>query len=192
MTNLAQFQINGTNPFWSPADSADECLSQAKALLTLLAGAHEVCEQITPDQTDAFDNIRHAITARAFDGIGSLIALALHQQDVAREERRTKVSASTWTEKRDAYLTAAADMKAQGRNPGAFGTPDCEAFEAETLKLSTAQAEAFDAMMLEPAPNAAALAFKLRAFNAMQAFDGWDNGGTIAKQLSADADKFAS
>ncbi|PIW55241.1 MAG: hypothetical protein COW16_07140 [Sphingomonadales bacterium CG12_big_fil_rev_8_21_14_0_65_65_10] len=192
MTNLAQFEINGTNPFWSPADSADECLSQASALITLLAGAHEVCEQVSADEADAFVNIRHHITGRALSGIGSLIALALHQQDVAREDRADKASAAKWREKRDAYLTAATAVAAQGRNLAAFGTPDCEAHEAETLKLSTAQAEAFDAMMLEPAPNAAALAFKLRAFNEMQAFDGWDNGGTIAAQLSADADRFAS
>lgn len=188
MTNLSQFDINGTNPFWSPADSADECLSQASALLTLLAGAHEVCEQTTADEADAFVNIRHHITGRALSGIGSLIALAMHQQDVAREERAAKASASTWFELRDAFLTATADEKAQGRNDAAFGTPECEA----TARLANARTEAFRAMMLHPAPNGKALAFKTEAFTELTDGDAWDGGREMLDQLTADAKRLAS
>lgn len=82
---MTSFRINGTTPFHSPGDNADEALAQAHALLTLLAGAHNVCDAVTDAEADAYDNIRNEITARALDGIGTLIAFAMHNHDIARD-----------------------------------------------------------------------------------------------------------
>lgn len=192
MTNLSQFTINGTTPFWSPADSADQCLAQAKALLTLLAGAHNVCEEITTEQTDAFDNLRHEISANALDGIGSLIALAMYQLDAAHKQRAAKANASKWIELRDAFLTATADEKAQGRNEAAFGTPECEAYEAETARLANARSEAFRALMLYPAPDSASLAFKIEVYATITEGDAWDGADKMLAQMTADAKRLAA
>lgn len=85
---LAELRINGVTPFHSHPDGVDERLAEAYAILTLLAGAHGVCEEVSEAQADAFDNIRHEIVGRALTGVSTLIALAQYHSDCARAERR--------------------------------------------------------------------------------------------------------
>ena len=85
---MERFKINGTHPLQSPGDTVDTALSQAHALLTLLSGAHSVCNGITQDEADGLDNIRHEITSVALDGICTLIAFALFNHDIARASAR--------------------------------------------------------------------------------------------------------
>lgn len=37
MDNITEFKINGTTPFWSGPDAADQLMDQSHALLTLLS-----------------------------------------------------------------------------------------------------------------------------------------------------------
>lgn len=193
MTNLSQFKLNGTTPFWSAADSADQCLNEAHALLTLLAGAHDVCEEITTEQGDAFDNLRHGIKSQALDGIAKLIAIAQYQSEVAHDERAARNSAPKWIALRDAYLTAKADTAAHCATKCApHDTPECEAYEAETERLANAEGAAFEALMLFPAPDAKALAFKTEVFTAMTRGEEWHNGHDLLSQLTTDAKRLAA
>jgi hypothetical protein len=191
MTDLTKFSINGVTPFHSPGDTGDSCLGEAYALLQLLAGAHQTCEEAGTEAADSFDNIRHEITGRALDGIGTLIALGLSQYDAHRENMKGNTNPSRWVALRDAFTRAHAAMIAHEALPdnSDCGSPENLAHEDTTERLATAQAEAFDAMMLEPAPNRAALAIKMRAYHDMGAADGWDNGGKIAAMLASDANR---
>ena len=93
---LSDLKINGATPFWSHRDGASARLAEAYALLTMLRGAHDVCEEVSeqmkvekigdqwvsgPDYADAFKNIRHEIQGRALEGVATLIALAQYQAD---------------------------------------------------------------------------------------------------------------
>jgi len=83
-------KINGASPFWSHGDGASERLSEAYALLTMLRGAHDVCEAVQPEFADAFDNVRHEIQGKALEGIATLIALAQYHLDCAGAEREQR------------------------------------------------------------------------------------------------------
>lgn len=85
---LKDLKINGTSPFGSHADGVDERLAEARALLALLSGAHNVCEEVGPARADAFLELRSEIVGRALEGIGTLIALAQYHNDCAHAERR--------------------------------------------------------------------------------------------------------
>lgn len=87
LPKLAAVRINGVAPFLSASDGASERLAEAYALLSLLKGAHEVCEEVGPLHADAFATIRHEIQGRALEGIGTLIALAQYHLDCADAER---------------------------------------------------------------------------------------------------------
>lgn len=67
------------------------------------------------------------------------------------------------------------------------GSPENIAHEAETERLANAQADAFDAVMLTPAPHAPALAYKLAINSSFGAGELWHRGAEIAEQLAADA-----
>lgn len=90
MPDLTDTRINGISPFNSPSDDVSQRLAEAYALLTLLEGAHDVCDGISDEAADAFDNIRHEISARALDGIKTLIALAQYHQDCSYVQRRNR------------------------------------------------------------------------------------------------------
>lgn len=90
---LAKLKINGVSPFNSNRDGVEQRLAEAHALLTLLSGAHNVCEEAGPELADGFDNLRHEISARALEGIGSLIALAQYHHECACAEDRARRAA---------------------------------------------------------------------------------------------------
>lgn len=68
-----------------------------------------------------------------------------------------------------------------------FGSPEQQAHEAETERLADAQSDAFDAVMLTPAPHAPALAYKLAINSSFGGGEAWHKGAEIAEQLAADA-----
>jgi hypothetical protein len=88
--SLSALTINGATPFWSHGDGAQQRLSEAYAILTLLRGAHNVCEEAGDSAADAFANIRHEIKGCALEGIGTLIALAQYHLDCADAERKQR------------------------------------------------------------------------------------------------------
>lgn len=191
MTDLSTFQINGTTLFHSAADTASECLSQAHALLTLTASAHEVCDGISSTEADALDNLRDGIKARAFSGIATLIALAQSQID-ADEERRWRTGAiGEWNTVRATYDAEDRRMQQNEATPyrGTIDDPECAIAEAKTAEIVGAYDKAADALLRFPAPNKEALRFKLAVlatshFATMQHNDAAD----YAKQVRADAD----
>lgn len=191
---LEAFSINGARPFWSPADAADQQLGQAHALLTLLSGAHDVCEVAGTDNSDAFDNIRHEITSAALDGVATLIALAQFQLDAASAERAGRHQRAgdgrEWSKLVAAYETAKAHYDANNAAPcdAAFGTPECEAAETLTNKIVNAFDAAADKLLRHPAPDQHALAYKL-ALLATEPFAGMHRheSAAYAVQIAADS-----
>ncbi len=179
-SEIEGFRINGITPFWSPADAADQQLAQAHALLTLLSGAHSVCDGITSDQADHFENVRHGVTASALEGIASLIALAQFQIDEARNSRhRVTIDRSQWDKNLAAYLDCAEKLAKHERGSSPDG--------AQTDKLAGNRADAFIAMVLTPAPDCAALAAKVEAYATVVGGDSWDRGEEMQRQIAADA-----
>lgn len=91
LPKLNELRINGTAPFGiSYADSADQRLAEAHAILLVFVSAHDCAEEAGNDAADSFHNLRHAITARALEGVATLIALAQHCEDCAQAERRQR------------------------------------------------------------------------------------------------------
>lgn len=86
------------------------------------------------------------------------------------------------------YEDAKAAINAHKEPEGTVcGSPDNIAHEAETERMANAQADAFDAVMLTPAPHAPALAYKLAINSSFGAGELWHKGAEIAEQLAADA-----
>lgn len=84
---LTDFKLNGTAPFWSHANSADQRIEEAHAILLTLSGAFASADDAkegTPGE------VRPAIVAQALQGIATLIALAQHHADVHAFETRRK------------------------------------------------------------------------------------------------------
>lgn len=193
MTNytptLEAFKINGVSPFWSPADASDECLAQAHAITLCLSAAHDSCE----DGNDTFDTLTPKLKARALDGVATLLALAQHQADEAtacRSEQREAASpqdANDWAMLVFAYELAKKRLDEHPTDKSKCGSPENIAHEAETARLADAQADAFDALMLAPAPNRKALSYKLAAWRDFAADELWRTGREISQQLADDA-----
>lgn len=200
-SEIEGFRINGVSPFWSPADAADAQLEQAHALLTLLSGAHRVCDDITSDQADQFDNLRHGITASALDGIATLIALAQFQTDEARRTRQLAgaqpiepTPCPVWDSALAAYAIASERLAGHEREPACkakAGTPECDAYEAHTDLLANQHAVALIAMVLTPAPDRDALATKVETYAKVVGGDAWDRGDEMIAQIAADTRRLA-
>jgi len=93
-----------------------------------------------------------------------------------------------WQRLRRNYGTAKAALDGHTEPKGyACGWPENDAHEAETDRLANAQADAFDALMLHPAPDHAALAYKLAVHSSFLQGDNWHKGAEIAEQLADDA-----
>jgi hypothetical protein len=87
---LAALRINGTSPFHSPPDSMAERLNEAHALLLVLANGHDCAEAAGGNAADEFGALRHQITSAALHGIATLVALAMHHNDVVDAERAAR------------------------------------------------------------------------------------------------------
>jgi hypothetical protein len=85
---LTQLRINGVTPFTTNRDAQDGLIAEAHALLMLLAGVYDCAEDAGAVAADAFLSTRPGITARALEGIASLIALAQHFEDCEQAERQ--------------------------------------------------------------------------------------------------------
>lgn len=108
---------------------------------------------------------------------------------IRHKDSAASVAPIRWEAVRRAYDEAAKAMKAHEaiENPHRYDSTECKAHEAKTDRLATAEGEAFDAMMLHPAPDASALSFKLTAHSAFTKGMHWPTADKIAKQLAADA-----
>ena len=84
---LANTNVNGTTPFWSPEDGANDRLNEAHALLTVMARGYRAAQDAGGAVADEFGLQRHQVTAAALEGIATLIALAMHQTAAALEHR---------------------------------------------------------------------------------------------------------
>lgn len=194
---LEQFKINGTTPFHSPGDTVDEALGQAHALLTLLSGAESVCDVVTYEQGDAYESLRNGIQARALDGIGTLVAFAQFNLDVTRENGPTRAAErrqnTKWVELLGAYNATKVAMKEHSSTPGErkFGTEENEAYEARTAELADAQSAAFEALMLEPAPDSEALAYKTAEYAEFIGGECWHRARDVLEQIAADAKRLS-
>lgn len=82
---------------------------------------------------------------------------------------------------------AAVDAHMAIGNPHPFGSHECDEQEATMEALATAQGDAYNALMLFPALDAAAVAYKLSTQFAFLGGDHWNENAEIAKQLAADA-----
>ena len=188
--SLEAFKINGVSPFWSPADAADEHMAQAHALLTLLAGAHGVCDQIDTDSADPFDNIRHGITARALDGIASLVAIAQYQTDVATARHGAKQDDPEWQSLVSTFEAAKSELDEWNKvkDNSVCGSHENREHEARTAALCDVFDTAVSRLILTNAPDAEALRYKLQIL-ALPTFTEmhFSEAGEYAKQVAYDA-----
>lgn len=190
---LEGFKITGVTPFWSPADAHDEELAQAHALLLALSAGYESCAE-SGQVGLAFDTLTYPLKARALEGIATLIALAQHHSDAAHAARiaeRPLSNCGAWGARLSAYQTAKARLDEHCGVATPEGTDAIDAYEARTGELADAHAEAFDALLLTPAPNSAALAYKLELWVQVVGSDCWTNGADLMKQIAADSRRFA-
>ena len=94
----------------------------------------------------------------------------------------------TWDGLKAAYEAATAHMRAHEAIPSpAFGDDALDAHERETEQLADARADAFAKLTLFPAPDTAALAFKLKAYRDVIGGDSWTRSAELIAQLAADA-----
>lgn len=190
---LEAFKINGVTPFWSAGDAHDECLAQAHAITLCLSAAHDSSE----DGNDTFDTLTHTLKARALNGVATLLAMAQHQADEALASRTNRSEMPPAEDSRDwamltfAYELATRRLDEHPIDRSECGSPENIAHETETARLADVRAEAFDALMLAPAPNRKALAYKLAAWRDMVGGDAWHSGDKIAQRLADDAARLA-
>ena len=94
----------------------------------------------------------------------------------------------TWGTLKSAYETASArlDEHCAIRSPE-VGDDAIDNYETKTGVLADARADALTDLILFPAPNCKALAFKLRAYDAVIGGDSWTRGSELVAQLAADA-----
>lgn len=87
---LGALRINYASPFSSHEDGVQERLEEVHALLTLLAAAHHDADD-GPDSVESdtsIEGVRPEIKARAFEGVRTLVAVALCQLELAETERK--------------------------------------------------------------------------------------------------------
>ena len=189
MNELITFQINDTTPFHSPSDTAFTALAEAHALLALLAAAEQVCENATEEAADPYENLRNGIMGRGLDGISTLVSFAQFNLDLAYQQRHLERRIGAWGQRLSAYQTAKARMEehAATDDKSECGSPENVAYEAKTATLANAQADAFNALMLTPAPDRKALSFKCSEYSEFTQGDSWLEGAKILTQIAADA-----
>lgn len=192
---LEGLKITGVTPFWSPADARDEELAQAHALLLALSAGYETCAE-SGQGGPAFDTLTYPLKARALDGIATLIALAQHHSDAAHFALPSRTEqpvgkCGEWGARLSAYQTAKARLDEHCATSTPADPDGCKAYENKTDELAEAHAEAFDALLLTPAPNSAALAYKLELWVHVVGSDCWTNGADLMKQIAADSRRFA-
>lgn len=79
---LHKLTVNAANPFYSHRDGIGERLSEASALLTILASCHRdahAYRNVSEVQVEiSLTSMNDEIVASALEGVGTLIALAQH------------------------------------------------------------------------------------------------------------------
>jgi len=81
MPSIEALRINGMQPFLSHADCANTQLSEAHALLTLMAATFR------DTSAEGAITLNPEIIGAAFDGVASLVALAMYHGDCAQTRR---------------------------------------------------------------------------------------------------------
>ena len=84
---LTGFKINGVTPFMSHRDGVIERVSEAWAILAMLADRHDMIGE----DVEAGD-IRHEIQSRTLEGVKTLLALAVYHSDCEGVERRNQAA----------------------------------------------------------------------------------------------------
>ena len=79
---MRTFRMNGTEPFYSPVESAGDRLAEARALLVVMAAGFRVSDG------EGLHDMNPKIFADALDGIATLIAVGAYQQ-FCHEARET-------------------------------------------------------------------------------------------------------
>lgn len=93
---IVDLDVGGMKPFYSAQESAQDCLTEAHAILTLMATAFHVSEGMGdraftgPMDGLLYENgirtLRDGIKAQALHGVARLVATALYCDDLARSE----------------------------------------------------------------------------------------------------------
>ncbi len=130
---------------------------------------------------------------RTRGGEAQVKAVIMESGCAVSAEPSTVSGGSEWERLRADYEAAAVSMQNHIQPRGhAFGSAENDAYEAETERLANIQADAFDQMMLHPAPDPSALAYKLTTQSAFLQGDNWHKGAEIAAQLAADGKRLLS
>ena len=111
-------------------------------------------------------------------------ALSPEQDEAVADLIRSRANvpdSPTWADLKSEYLAAEKALSDY------CSGPVTSLVQAEVDRRSDAQGNALDAMLLAPAPDLAALAFKLQIHAAQTVNDGWHTAGTIADVLAEDA-----
>lgn len=89
---IRDFKLNGTSPFRNHANSADQRIEEAHALLLTLSAAFasaDDAKERTPGE------VRPTIVAQALQGVATLVALAQHHTDVHAFETHRNAAAGS-------------------------------------------------------------------------------------------------
>lgn len=92
MKDLTELRISGMWPFATYADTVDNSLSQAHAMLALIEAGfraeHDLQHIPAGENIEVFRTLNHTIMADALDGVQSLVALAQYCREMDASERR--------------------------------------------------------------------------------------------------------
>lgn len=81
--NILELKINGSTPFLSHADAANDRLADAHAILLVMSqafeGAHEA--GFLSETRETIDHLSQRIVARALDAVSNLVAYAQYHID---------------------------------------------------------------------------------------------------------------
>lgn len=85
--SIVDLEIGGIHPFYSAGDTADACLGEAHALLTMLTSAFFLSGDVGPTATNEFENLHDRVKGEALAGVARIIATAQYLRDVENQKR---------------------------------------------------------------------------------------------------------
>lgn len=89
--NILNFKLNGVTPFLSHRDAANDRLSDAHALLIVLARAYDCAQEAMEKdpKLDTIESVPPGLISEALDAVSNLVAYAQYHIDAAGQEARS-------------------------------------------------------------------------------------------------------
>lgn len=89
--DILNFKLNGTTPFLSHRDAANDRLSDAHAILVIMSRAYLDAQDALSDSSrrETIETIPPGIISEALDAVSNLIAYAQYHIDAVEQEARS-------------------------------------------------------------------------------------------------------